>query len=281
MQIGQFNRLRVLRESDIAYVLTDGTQEVFLHKKEAMRPYTNHEEIDVFLYVDNIGRITASTKQPLATIDHPGWLQVVSIQHQYGAFLHYGMVKDGLLSKDDLPLQIEKWPHVNDWIFCQLKEKKNHLFVKQVARKMVRETLQPQTTLAVKTTVEAIVCYFLSDGLVLFTKEGHELFVHYNQTRKDYRLGETVEARILSVHDNHEYVASLIGQKETMFDVDSQRILEYLQHHNGQMRFTDRSSPEDIQAAFRMSKGAFKRALGTLYKAGLILLNEETTQLKT
>lgn len=281
MQIGQINTLTVLRESDIAYVLTDGTQEIFLHKKEALKPYANGESIDVFLYVDNIGRMTASTKQPLVTITQPGWIEVVQIQHQYGVFLHYGMVKDGLLSKDDLPLQIEKWPHVHDHVFCILKEKKQQLFLKQVPRKQVREFLQPQTTLEVKASVDAIVSFFLSDGLVAFTQAGHEIFVHYNQTRKEYRLGETVQVRILASHENHEYVASLIGQKETMMDGDSQRILEYLRNHNNQMRFTDQSSPEEIQAAFRMSKGAFKRALGTLYKAGLVVLTEESTNLKT
>ncbi|WP_353626550.1 hypothetical protein [Bacillus sp. JCM 19041] len=32
------------------------------------------------------------------------------------------------------------------------------------------------------------------------------------------------------------------------------------------MPYTDKSSPEDINARFGMSKAAFKRALGKLYK---------------
>ncbi|HRY77993.1 MAG TPA: S1 RNA-binding domain-containing protein, partial [Candidatus Izemoplasmatales bacterium] len=62
MKLGDFNTLTVLRETDIAYQLTDGENEFFLHKKEALRNYLKGEVIEVFLYVDNQGRPTASTR---------------------------------------------------------------------------------------------------------------------------------------------------------------------------------------------------------------------------
>lgn len=280
MVIGRINQLQVKRESDIAYVLTDGLEEIFLHKKEALEPYVNGQTIEVFLYIDNVGRITASTKTPLATIDIPGWLEVVSIEYQYGIFLHYGLVKDVLLSKDDLPLQLEKWPTIGDQLYCILKEKKQQLFAKQVSRKSHKLTLTPTASLEEHQQVEAFVVHLLAEGLVLLTKEGHEIFVHYNNTRKSYRLGEKVLVRILRTNANDEYIGSLIGQKERMLDQDSERVLTYLKNHQGTMRFTDQSSPEEIQAAFQMSKGAFKRALGTLYKSGQITLEPTQTKLK-
>jgi uncharacterized protein len=281
MIIGAINKVSVVRESDIAYVLTDGIEELFLHKKEALRPYLPGEEIEVFIYVDNIGRPTASTKEPFCSISHAGWLEVVSVSYELGVFVHYGLVKDALLSKDDLPLSLAQWPIVGDQLICILKEKKNHLFAKQIGRKSVRQYFQPSIIHEEGVFVDGWVSYLLLEGLIVFTLQGDEIFVHYNNTRKTYRIGEMVSVRILKRQESLEYMGSLIGQKETMLDVDSKRILEYLQNHAGSMRFTDKSSPIDIQAAFRMSKGAFKRALGTLYKANLVELLDDSTILKS
>jgi hypothetical protein len=66
-----------------------------------------------------------------------------------------------------------------------------------------------------------------------------------------------------------------------MIESDGQIILDYLTNHQGKMRFTDKSSAEMIQSVFKMSKSAFKRALGSLYKQGLVELDSaETRQIK-
>ena len=128
MILGKINSLEVKREADISYILTDGTQEIFLHKKEAERPYEIGELIDVFLYDDNQGRVTASTKPPSILLGEKQLLEVVSSNYNYGAFLYYGMVKDLLLSIDDLPKSHRLWPKLNDKLFVKMKEKHGRLF---------------------------------------------------------------------------------------------------------------------------------------------------------
>ena len=44
------------------------------------------------------------------------------------------------------------------------------------------------------------------------------------------------------------------------------------------MPFGDKSSPDEIQEMFHMSKAAFKRALGTLMKAGKIKQQDGWTE---
>lgn len=279
MNLGDFNTLKVLRESDIAYLLTDGENEYFLHKKEALRNYLKDEVLNVFMYVDNQGRPTASTKIPLVTVNTAAFLEVVSVNPELGVFLSYGMVKDLLLSKDDLPLSFNMWPVVGDELFVTIKIKKEMMFAKLVGRKMIQTYLPVPAELEEGVSYDAIVLFLLVEGLVCFTKGGHEIFVHYNNTRKKFRLGEPVSVSILQKHENNEYTGTLIQQKEFMLQPDSETILRYLENHMGSMRFTDNSSPEDIQAAFHMSKGAFKRALGSLYKSGMIEFTPEKTLL--
>jgi len=280
MNLGTYNELEIVRISDIAYILSDGDNEIFLHKKEALKDYVAGDKITVFIYVDNENRPTASTKRPFVTIDSAAFLEVVLVNHEYGVFLSNGLVKDLLLSKDDLPLTIQSWPMVGDQVYVTMKVKKDQLFAKIVGRKLIQPQLQPTEILEAGTNYEAVVLFFMVEGLVCFTKKGHEIFVHYNNTRTKYRLGEAVNVRILKQNDNGEYVGTLIQQKELMMEDDSKILLSYLENHSGQMRFTDQSSPEDIQAAFHMSKSAFKRALGTLYKAGIVELKNDKTVIK-
>ena len=44
--------------------------------------------------------------------------------------------------------------------------------------------------------------------------------------------------------------------------------------HGGETSVTDKSSPDEIAAQFNMSKKAFKKALGSLYKSRRILIEE-------
>lgn len=278
MLLGKVNTLKVLRETDIAYLLTDGTDEVFLHKKEAKKPYLDNEDIDVFLYADNQGRITASTKEPLITLGDVKMLEVVSINPKYGVFLYYGMVKDLLLSLDDLPTNKSQWPQLNDRLFVGMIEKKGQLYGHIIGRKQITDYYPDAIELEDETYCEAYVMYIVDHGIVAFTEQGHEVFIHKNNFRDEYHIGEYVKPKIIKRNPSGEYVGTLIEQKEIMLEKDALIILEYLEDNNGFMEYTDKTDANTISEVFHMSKSAFKRALGTLYKAKKIELNKKYTK---
>ncbi|MDY0023897.1 MAG: S1-like domain-containing RNA-binding protein [Candidatus Izemoplasmatales bacterium] len=280
MELGKINQLEVKREADISYILTDGVEEIFLHKKEAEKAYSVGELIDVFLYDDNQGRITASTKPPSIFIDEVKLLDVVSTNYNYGAFLYYGMVKDLLLTIDDLPKSHRFWPKPNDKIFVTMKNKNNRLFARIISRNDLKHTFNPENEFSVKDEVEAYAMYFLDNGLTAFTEKGHEIFIHKNNFRTDVRIGQKLMVKILSKNESGNYSGTLIEQKELMLDKDAGRIYQYLLDQGGQMEFTDKSDPETIQKQFHMSKSAFKRALGHLKKMDQVELNIKNTKLK-
>jgi predicted RNA-binding protein (virulence factor B family) len=53
------------------------------------------------------------------------------------------------------------------------------------------------------------------------------------------------------------------------------QILEALRAAGGSLPLSDRSAPEVIAKHFGVSKGNFKKAIGALYKAGKIVIEEE------
>jgi len=277
MEIGKINTLKVLRETDIAYLLTDGENEIFLHKKEAKKPYLDNEEIKVFLYSDNLGRITASTKAPLLQLDEVKRLKVVNVKPRYGVFLDIGIVKDLLLSLDDLPEDLSKWPKEDDYVFVKMIEKHERLFAHIIGRKQLTDYNPNKEPLLENQVVNANVMYLLEHGLVCFTEDFHEIFVHRNNFRKKYRIGEAISPKIIIQNSKDEYTATLIEQKELMLEKDALYIIDYLNQHQGVMPYTDKTSPEIISKVFHMSKSAFKRALGSLYKTKKIKLDKEKT----
>ncbi|MFO7968690.1 MAG: S1-like domain-containing RNA-binding protein [Candidatus Izemoplasmatales bacterium] len=279
MELGKINRLRVLRETDIAYLLTDGLEEVFLHKKEAEKAYEDYEEIDVFIYKDNEGRLTASTKTPKLMVGEMAKLKVVGINHDYGVFLDYGLVKDLLLSKDDLPASKDLWPQLDDELFVTMKVSKARLFAQIPSRNELSDYFNPEHSSDIEEMVVTIM-YHLDEGIVGFSDKGHEVFIHRNNYRRRIRIGEKLTVDIINFNDTGNYSGKLIEQKEIMLDKDSEIILDYLKKNDGVMKFTDKSDPEIISQVFHMSKSAFKRALGRLYKEKRVELSKTQTKLK-
>ncbi len=282
LKIGVIQDLKVLRETDIAYILVSGNEEVFLHKNESgERKLLPGETIKVFLYKDNRNRIAASVKPPLIQLDEGGFLEVRGTDYQYGAFLYNNQIKDLLLSKDDLPFDLDKWPKEGDMVFVVMTEKKGQLFARIPGRKQISSFFPEPEKMEPEQVTAAWVMYLLSEGMDLFTEKGEEIFVHNANMRQNYRIGEKVYPRILHVSSAGEYVGSLIARKEGMINPDSDIVMEYLNNHGGQANLGDKSDPADIMAALGMSKAAFKRAVGHLYKEGKINVFPDHTEIKT
>jgi len=280
VNVGHMNKLVVLRVTDIAYILTEGEEEIFLHKKQATRELEVGEEIDVFLYYDNQRRVTATMQKPLVDTEHPAFVEVVDTNYKLGAFLNIGLIKDLLLSRDDLPFKKRDWPKQGDQLFVRMRASKNQLTAKLIARQDIQSYLQPSNTLIEGEHYTAYVVFFAEEGVVLTTKEGHIIFVYFKHMREKLRLGQEVNVNIILDKGSHQYNGTLIKQKELMLDEDAARIKEYLENHDGYMPYYDKSSPEEITEEFNMSKAAFKRAIGTLYKEKMITIEDKGVRIR-
>lgn len=279
IKLGQMNELEVLRETDISYVLSDGNEEIFLHKREADGILKEQDRIDVFLYYDNQRRVTATMAKPKVDAYTPAFCTVVEVKHRLGVFLDIGIQKDLLLSRDDLPFQKGEWPQVGSELFIKVKVSKNQLSAKIINRYDLHNYLTPTKEFEKNDEVEAVVLFFAEEGIVLGTKEGHLIFVYNRHIREQHHLGEHLTVTITNVKVNFQYNGTLIKQKEFMMDEDGARIIKYLKEHKGMMDITDKSNPEVILNTFSMSKKAFKRAIGKLYKEKVITIHSDSIEL--
>ncbi len=279
LKMGEYNTLTVIREADFSYILSDGITEVFLHKKQASKELEVDEKVEVFLYFDNQKRITATMAKVLVDKTTPNFLTVVGVNNRLGVFLDMGLIKDLLLSRDDLPFIKKEWPAVGDKLFVRLRTSKNQLTAKIIPRYSIREYLTPTTELIEGESYDAYCIYKAEEGFVFTTEEGHTIFVYFKHLRKTYRLGEKAYVKITNCKLDYQYNGMLIERKELMLTKDAETIKKYLEKHNNVMTLTDKSTPEEINETFKMSKAAFKRALGTLYKEKVVSLEAGITRL--
>lgn len=270
---GRVSQFRVLRKTDIGYMLEHDGEEVFLHFNESLKKDLSvNDEVDAFLYFDQKGRVAATLLTPLITLDQPAILEVVSINAHLGVFLDMGIHKDLLLSKDDLPLNDSKWPRIGDKLFVKMVHK-NRLTAKPIQKADVSD----QATLNIKDKVSATIQKIGHAGLNVLTDDLVWVFIHQSMYKEDVWLGKKVEVTITAKSDKG-YLGSLMLQKEGQMIEDADVVLNYLIKHQ-EVNLDASSSPEDIKKTFNMSKKAFKRAIGILYKQRRVVFQDGKTKL--
>ena len=279
MIIGEINELKVKRIGDISYVLDDGDQEVFLHKREALKEHEVGDTLKVFIYLDSKRRVCASENTPLITISKPAFLRVVDVKDGVGYFLYDGMPKDLLLSKDDCIFEETEKPMIGDYLFVYIIITNGSFRARLVSKARYSEYLHPETILREKDFYKVYVTSRSINGITCYTKEGHEVFISRGNDRYLHRIGEELTVEIIKKIDNTHYHGSLLKKKVTQLDEDSKKVYEYLKLHKDVI-LSESMSPIEIYGIFQMSKSAFKNAVGRLYKDRLIELSNGVIKLK-
>ena len=275
IKLGEYNNLTVVRKSDLGYMLTDGNEEVLLHFSQSLSEHKDNEEVKVFIYADKKERPTATEINPSATIEEAWFAKVVDVIPNVGVFVNINTPKDILVSKDNLPYDTELWPQVDDLLFIRLKIKKNSLIGKPLNRFDII-SLHKGVNYLEQEQVNAHVCKIADSGISLITNDMMYVFVPETQLRGKYRLGEAVTVTITKPLDN-EYYGTLNQHKEFLIDTDRELIVEYMKNHGGSMPLTAKSSSEDVFKYLKMSRKAFKRAYGGLYKDQIIEFDDNKT----
>lgn len=272
LEIGKISQFIVKRETDISYTLSpldpDLTNYVFLHFNQATRRLNPGELINCFLYYDQKKRLCATMEKPIITTEVFGFVKVVNT-NKAGVFVDIGISKDILLSSDFLPKQEKLWPIVGDSLPCILKVKNNSLVAKPISKNQ-HETKK----LSLNETYSATVINISDEGIVTCTKSLNTIFIHKSLIRKSYRIGEVINVKIININKSNEYNGTTIERKELSRLSDSEIILNYLKTMGGSIPLGNSSTPEQISKYFKMSKSAFKRAVGALYKNRMIKIDD-------
>ena len=266
LQENSLATLKVLRTGE-AGVFLDGqtgntNDDILLHKNQQTRPVTVGETVDVFLYHDPAGRLTASMRLPRIKIGQIGYAPVINTT-RFGAFVEVGTER-GIF----MPFaEMKGRPKEGEYVWVKLYEDKSHrLAVSMEVEDEMRRASRAAADAVIGDWVEGAVYNITDQGAYLMTRERWIAFLHRSEFTGPILLGQFLKGRIVHIRDDGRINISLRHVKEEALDPDGEKIIVFLQQRHGKMPYGDKTPPAVIKAKFGLSKAAFKRALGHLMK---------------
>ena len=266
--------LTVVRENEMGAFLDAETgntsDDILLHKTQQTAPVHIGDRVKVFLYLDPKHRLTASMRVPRMEEGQIARLKVINVSRD-GAFLDAGAERGIFLPYAGMRGR----PQIGETVWAKLYTDKSGRLActMEVEDEMRRASVPANGKAHVGDHVTGAIYNYTDAGAFLFSDERYIVFLDNKELPpRDARprIGEVVTARVTYVRPDGRLNASLREIKERALVSDADRILALLAERKGKMPYSDATSPEVIRDKFGISKGAFKRALGHLLKAGRI-----------
>lgn len=272
IELGKYQTLEIVKKTDFGYYLgepgSDNQHRILLPQKEAPEGAKTGDRLEVFIYKDSEDREIATTiKVPLSI----GGLAVLRVKEvsKIGAFLDWGLMKDLLLPYKEQTGPVEE----GDQILVSLYVDKSS---RLCATMKVYDFLSLHSPYKKNDMVEGIIYEVIdSFGAFVAVDQKYSAMIPNNELYKKLRIGERIQARVISVREDGKLTLSLRERSYVQMDTDSAMIMDKLKTAGGFLPFSDNSDAEKIKNEFQISKNAFKRAIGRLYKAGAISITED------
>ena len=274
--IGRFNSLQVVKHTDFGLYLDGGAgEEILLPKRYIPKdePSEIGDWLNVFVYLDSDDRPIATTQTPKVQVGGFASLKVAEI-NRVGLFLDWGLPKDLLLphSEEKRPLQVGD--------YCVV-----HVYLDRRTRRITataRLDRYLDTTPAKYRSgqpVDLLVVEPTDLGFKAIIDNRHWGLIHKNEVFKFLRPGMRESGYIKELRADGKISLSLQPPSEQLADSLPEQILAQLRANGGVLPLSDKSAPELIAQRFGVSKGNFKKAIGGLYKQGLIRIEDERIEL--
>ncbi len=282
LKSGYTAELEVLERDGSRWVLDGQGNDIMMNVSDADESIAEGDRIEVFLYANRRGELTATMKMPYMTAESYGWARVIRVDDREGVFVDIGSSFEVLVNRNDMPRLRALWPAVDDSLYMTLRtDLGGNIFGRLGTEERVLEQITEAPTSVFNQNLKCRAYRLLPVGSFMLTiPENYRVFIHNSEQQSEPRLGEEVDVRIIGVRDDGTLNGSMLPRKEERLGDDAETVLRYLNEAGGRMPFTDKSSPDEVKEKFGLSKAAFKRALGRLMKEGRIEQSEGWTMLK-
>jgi uncharacterized protein len=268
--IGRFNRLPILHEARPGLYLDGGEHGEILLPGRFIPPNARPGELlDVFIYRDSEDRLIATRDTPHAAVGEFAYLRVVETHPTAGAFLDWGLDKDLLLPmrEQSRPVRRGSWVVV----YVTLDEKTQRVIASaRVDRFLDRTPAEYRVGEKVK-----LLVYGETDlGYNAIIENKHRGLLYRGEMAGSLVMGQKLDGYVRAVRPDGKIDLGLDRAGYARVAPLTDKIVEELKRNGGRLPYHDESSPEEIREALGMSKKAFKQAIGSLYKAGRIKIEE-------
>ncbi|WP_040262085.1 CvfB family protein [Pseudomonas massiliensis] len=274
--VGRYNSLQVVKHTDFGLYLDGGADgEILLPNRYIPKgvPHEVEDWLNVFVYLDSEDKLLATTEKPKVQVGEFASLKVVEI-NSIGIFLDWGLPKDLLLPFSEEKRQLRAGEYCIVHVFLDRRTRRITASAK-IDRYLDKTPANYREGQAVK----VLVAGQTDLGFNAVIENTHWGLIHKNEVFKFLRSGMRETAYIKEVRADGKIALSLQPAGQQAVEGLQGQILAALREAGGQLPLSDRTAPEVIAQRFGVSKGNFKKAIGALYKAGKILIEEEGIRL--
>jgi len=302
LKLGDYNTLKIVKRVDFGLYLDGGDEgEVLLPKRYCTPQMRLGDELNVFIYLDQDERIVATTEQPLAKVNEFAYLEV-AWTNKYGAFLKWGPMKDLFCPFREQKQRMEQG---HSYIVYVMEDEESHrlMATAKVEKRMKTLNIEHLTlnddgrtdalnddghtfnvqrsTLNVKhgDAVSCLVWQKTDLGFKVIVDNQYQGLLYSNQIFQPLHTGDRVTAYIDHVRQDGKIDMTLqpTGRQHTLDFAEV--LLRYLYENDGRCDLSDKSPAELIADRFKVSKKAYKKAVGDLYRRRLITISDEGIRL--
>lgn len=303
MKLGEWNILRIDRIKDVGAYLTDGkglectwkrsesakapeeVMDVLLPTRQIPEGLEIGDNVEVFLYRDSEDRIIATTHTPLIKLGEIKKLKVKSVS-DIGAFLDWGLSRDLFLpfKEQTVKVQQEKSYLVKLYI-----DKTGRL----AASMKIASALKTNDTFKKGDHVKGIVYNVKKDfgvfvalyNKAILDENGEDEkqnavitysgLIHSSEVFENLYVGDEVTCRVVKAREDGKLDLAMRDEIPLQMEKDAEMVLDIIKSYGGKLPFNDKADAAIIKREFGLSKNAFKRAVGRLYKNKLIEISDD------
>ena len=273
MKVGQYNELEVVKELDFGIYFREGDVEILMPTKWVPQGTKIGDTLNVFVFRDSDDRLIATTVKPFATADTFAFLEAKQV-NEIGAFMDWGMDKDLLVPFREQAQRMEAGRSYV--VFVYLDEETDRLVGStKLSRFIIREDIDVQ-----EGDIVDLLIYSETDlGYNAIVNDLYTGLIYKNEIFEAIRIGDKMQGFVKRVREDEKIDLSLQKSGYELVDDVKWRILKLIKDEKGFLALNDNSTPEEIKAKLAISKKAFKKAIGALYRERLVKLTEKGVEL--
>ena len=275
IEIGKYNELTILRWTSVGLYLGDESgEDVLLPNKYCPGKYNIGDKIEVFVYLDHEQRKVATNITPKIFLNEFALLRVSAIT-EVGAFMDWGMEKELLVPFREQNMDMEEGRSYV--VYMDIDQKTNRLFA---SNKIEKRLQNEDLTVAEGDEVQLLIYQKTEMGFSVIVNNKHKGLIYNNEIFKKIKIGDKLIGFVKKIREDNKLDISLsrIGYDDTI-ELNYDIIIYKLEQNNGFLPLNDKTSPEEIYAQTGMSKKAFKKVVGALYKEKKIEMTQNGIKL--
>lgn len=273
IEVGRYNELKVIKEMDFGIYLGDGTHEILMPTKWVPAGTQTGDLMDVFVFRDSEGRLIATTVKPYAQAGEFAFLEVQQVNNT-GAFLDWGMEKNLLVPFREQPVKMEEGKSYVVYVYVD-EETDRVVASAKLNRYMEHDNID----LLAGDVVDLLIYSETDKGFNAIVNNTYSGLIYRNEIFDQIRIGDQLKGYIKQIREDNKIDLSLQKSGYELVDDVKWKILNLLKEKNGFLPLHDGSSPEEIKKTLQISKKAFKKAIGALYKEQLVKLTDKGVEL--